>query len=425
MLKVVIIFLLAALLLAQFGCSQKPDGAPRENAPYWVKECLSPLSEWYCGSGASNAEAKGDMVEQIRSTVSSEQSSELKRTKRQQTGEEKSETIIQEDKQKINISTGDIEVAGMERPWTSSNGTVHVAVKKEVLADFYSYKIKSFLTSAYDEFNRAKAYAEGDTNKSALDKVNAIKDTLENNMDSWVKILRIAGGSYNAADTTKKALLLLADSLNRANTAKELVRQLKPMGASLVRFANAVIYEKHPKRKNEAWQKTIDMWRKFVPLLNDLNGLDKEKAAPFEPVRALYARAKEDYQSYCKNQKVYWEDKIEDECSIASFSELSRRIKIEKSKCLNGLKFKFSCIDKCSPISFGVQCSFEPSLEIKSCNEDALYLRLLGDGEPATGIDVNNNKNKAKEELIENFPKSAFFNEWERVIKEWMPQCTE
>jgi hypothetical protein len=201
------------MFIALFGCSSKiVQTSSRENAPYWVQEC-SVSSEWYCGFGASNAEAMSKMAEQISVKINSEQSRKIEQTKIQRAGEGKSETVSQKSKQEIKISTGDVEVAGTQF-YMQQNGTVHAAVKRADLADFYSYKIKTFLNFADIEFERAEAGTEKGNAKLALSKINAIKDTLENNLDSWTSILHIAGGSGSEAVSMKKReLLLLADGL--------------------------------------------------------------------------------------------------------------------------------------------------------------------------------------------------------------------
>jgi hypothetical protein len=206
-------FLLAALLLALFGCGSKTSQtSPSGNAPYWVSECDVP-SQWYCGSGKNNAEAMRNMVEQMRVKVNS---------KTEQVTNIAGKDAQLNYKQKINISTGDIEVAGVTF-YSSPSGTVYVSVRKEDLADFYGHKIIKVISFADLELERAEADTEEGNTKLALKRINAIKDTLENNFDSWVTILHAAGGrgSENASEK-KRELLLLADGINReiCRTAK-------------------------------------------------------------------------------------------------------------------------------------------------------------------------------------------------------------
>jgi hypothetical protein len=117
--------------------------------------------------------------------------------------------------------------------------------------------------------------------------------------------------------------------------------------------------------------------------------------------------------------KVFWQDDGSN-CSKAVFAVLSRRnIKMEESGCSGGLKLSLSCLEKCKPYAVGTECSSEPSLSIESCGGEKFS--LLKAGTPVTGNDPHS-ANKAKEKLLENFPKSVFFNEWEKEIKEWL--CT-
>ena len=83
--------------------------------------------------------------------------------------------------------------------------------------------------------------------------------------------------------------------MTRPDAAKGFVERLKPIAAALEFAANAAIDSKHPKDKSKAWQKTKSLWGEFMPLQVMIDGLDKEKAALFEPVAALYAKAKDRY----------------------------------------------------------------------------------------------------------------------------------
>jgi hypothetical protein len=69
-----------------------------------------------------------------------------------------------------------------------------------------------------------------------------------------------------------------------------------------------------------------------------------------------------------------------------------------------------------------MECSANPSLAVESCGGEKYS--MLKAKEPVIGSDAYN-KNMARENLIENLSKAAFFKEWEKEIMKWVPQCTE
>jgi hypothetical protein len=209
--------------------------------------------------------------------------------------------------------------------------------------------------------------------------------------------------------------------MSKAKAAKEFIERERLISDSLDLLSNAALNTAHPKRKNDAWRKSQMLWGESIKIQSLLENWGIQPASPGMANEA-YSKIRENYKAYCKSQKVYWEENAENECSNASFSELSKRVKIEKSGCSNGLKFKFSCSEKCKSSSFGIECSFEPSLAIESCNAESYS--LLRTREPIMGSDMHS-KSKALEKLIENLSRAAFFSEWEREIKEWVPQCAE
>jgi hypothetical protein len=341
--KVKLAHLLAALLLALFGCGSKTaQTAPGEAAPDWVKECAGPPGEWYCGSGASNAEAMGKMVSLIVVNIKSEYSREVEQTVIQRVEEEikKSETILQKDKQKVEASTGNIEVAGIEF-YSSPSGSIYAGVKKEDLVNIYSHKIKTFFAYADLEFERAEADTEEGNTKLALKRINAIKDTLENNLDSWVMILYIAGGrGSEPASMKKRDLLLLVDGLNR---------------------------------------------------------------------------------EICKTAKLHWSSEQDDRYSNIAFSKLSnsKRLKMEKARCKNsGVSLDFKNEEPhCSYIHGLYKCSCKVSLSLASC-EGVEHLLLENSVEG-----VHQKKEFALEKMQNNMKAATFWEEWEKEVKEWVPQC--
>ena len=208
--------------------------------------------------------------------------------------------------------------------------------------------------------------------------------------------------------------------MGKADAAKPYLERQRLAADSLEMASNAALNEKRPKPKKEAWGKTQMLWNRFAGIQNLLDGWGIE-SKHFEPASGNYAKAREDYKDYCKKMKVHWEDS-ENECSDAGFARLSSKVKMEKSECSGGLKLRFACTEKCKAVSFGVECSFEPSLAIESCEGERYS--MLRAKEPVTGSDMHN-ANRAQEDLIANLSKAAFFNEWEKEIGEWIPQCAD
>jgi hypothetical protein len=209
--------------------------------------------------------------------------------------------------------------------------------------------------------------------------------------------------------------------MSRADAAKGFEERQRLIADSLEIVSHVEMGTEHPKRKNDAWRKTKNLWNEFMKIQKLLEGWGIERNEFLEPTSKTYSKTKEDYKSYCVKQKTYWKD-TENDCSKVVFSELSKRIKIEKSECASGLNLRFSCSEKCEASSYGVECAFEPSLAIESCNGELYSLQKIK--EPVRGSDMYNS-GKAKENLIKNLSAADFFREWEKDIKEWVPQCED
>jgi len=206
--------------------------------------------------------------------------------------------------------------------------------------------------------------------------------------------------------------------MTKSDASKGFIERQRKLADSLSLVSATVQSTEHPRQKNEAWKKTQMLHNEFVRIQYLLDGWGIK--SPYT-ASEIYAKAKENYRSYCQNMKVFWQD-AGNECSNAVFAVLSQKIKIEKSGCTGGLNMKFNCAEKCKNSSYGIECSYDPSLSIESCGGESYA--LLKAGAPATGIDVGN-ESKAREKLADNLPKAAFLNEWEKEIKEWTPQCAD
>ena len=208
--------------------------------------------------------------------------------------------------------------------------------------------------------------------------------------------------------------------MTRPDAAKGFVERLKPIAAALEFAANAAIDSKHPKDKSEAWQKTKRLWSEFMPLQVMIEGLDKEKAALFEPVAALYAKAKDNYLGYCQTAKLYWNPE-EDSApySDIAFSKLSKNIKLEKASCTgSGISLIYKNAGHECKYAGMFRCSHKPSLLIASCYGEEY--RLLENPNVETFQKVEEVALKRLHEKLEYEP---FWGEWEQEIKQWRPIC--
>jgi len=206
--------------------------------------------------------------------------------------------------------------------------------------------------------------------------------------------------------------------MSKADAAKSFLERQRLLEDSLSLASNTAISTEHPKHKNEAWRKTQMLYNNFVGIQYLIDGWGVKSPYMADEV---YSRAREDYRNYCRNMRIFWQD-ASNECSEAVFAILSKKIKMEKSECSGGLKLNFNCSEKCKSSSFGIECSYEPSLSIESCGGQSYS--LLKAQTPATGSDMDS-ESKAKEKLVENLPKAFFFGEWEKEVKKWVPQCTD
>ncbi|MCL1967809.1 MAG: hypothetical protein FWF67_07985 [Fibromonadales bacterium] len=206
--------------------------------------------------------------------------------------------------------------------------------------------------------------------------------------------------------------------LSKADAAKSFIERQRLVLDSLGFVSNTALNTEHPKYKNEAWRRTKMLYNDFMRSQYVLRGWGI--SSPYS-AEEIYAKADENYKNYCKSVKVFWQD-AGNECSDAVFATFSRKIKIEKSKCSGGLNLSFYCSEKCKSASFGIECSYDPSLAIEACGGEKYS--MLKAPTPVKGGDMYNEA-KAREKLADNLQKAAFLNEWENEVKQWVPQCSD
>jgi len=246
----------------------------------------------------------------------------------------------------------------------------------------------------------------------------------ENLGSEYESELVVEANLLNAHDTRTLLVERKADEtgavvcMAKADAAKGFLERQRLVIDSLGLASNTASSTEHPRRKNEAWRKTQMLYTDFIRIQNLLEGWGVK--SPYS-ADEIYSNARETYKNYCQSVKIFWQD-AGNECSNAAFARLSKKIKIEKSKCSGGLNLSFNCSEKCKSSSYGIECSYEPSLAIESCGGEKYS--MLKVQTPTIGSDMYNEA-KAREKLTENLSKADFFNEWEKEIKEWIPQCAD
>ncbi|MCL2260009.1 MAG: hypothetical protein FWC15_01485 [Fibromonadales bacterium] len=206
--------------------------------------------------------------------------------------------------------------------------------------------------------------------------------------------------------------------MSRADAAKGFIERQRHVASSLEFAANAILETKHPKLKSEAWQRAKPLWNEFMRLQVMIEGLDKA-AAVFEPVKAMYAKAKEDYLGYCQTAKLYWNPEHDDFYSEKAFAKLSKSSKLEKASCKgNGVSLVYrNSGHRCEQAGI-FKCYHKPSLLVASC-----YGEEYGILESPNVEVFQKREDVALEKLREKLEYESFWSDWEKEIKQWSPQC--
>jgi hypothetical protein len=173
----------------------------------------------------------------------------------------------------------------------------------------------------------------------------------------------------------------------------------------------------HPKQKNEARRKVDSLWARALASQGLLEswgtGGDIGKAKDFRDAM------EDDYKDYCQTAKLHWNSEHETTYTEIAFANLSRKLRIEKSPCDGrGISLVYKNPDgKCEHAGI-FSCSHQPSLLLASC--DGTEYRLLS---VSNVVGFHQKEDVALERLQSKLRDEAFWNEWEREIKQWSPQC--
>jgi len=204
----------------------------------------------------------------------------------------------------------------------------------------------------------------------------------------------------------------------KSDAAKGFLERQRLVMDSLGIVSGTALNTGHPKHKNEAWHRTQMLYNDFIKIQNLLEGWGVK--SPYS-ADEIYTKTRENYKNYCQSVKIFWQD-VKNDCSDAVFAIFSRKVKLEKSKCSGGLNLSFYCSERCKSSSYGIECSYEPSLAIEACGGEKYS--MLKAPKPVTGSDMYN-ETKAREDLAKNLQNAAFLNEWENEVKQWVPQCSD
>ncbi|MDR2732379.1 MAG: hypothetical protein LBB36_04085 [Fibromonadaceae bacterium] len=212
--------IMLSVLVAMFS-SQLAYG--QDIIPLWVSDTWRsasyPSTEWYTGFARDKAndspdKSKYEMIEkdaqnklsesivvQLQGTTTVESTSRQK-----QSGKNISETTNKNYRQEI-TSTSNAVLAKVETYsyFDKESGYIYgfATVKKKDLANFYRGNINTLFTFAEKEFAMAEQLAEQGKNKTALDKINVVEDSLKS-VGYWSSFLQIV--ENDNSHTTKEAI---------------------------------------------------------------------------------------------------------------------------------------------------------------------------------------------------------------------------
>jgi len=299
----------------------------------------------------------------------------------------------------VECGAGDFRGQGVEASEPEALSAARSAIAQQIQS---SVKVQQTHTQSQTLANGSESLSSGYAAKTV------IEAALSNAHDA--RIMRIERGTGEVG-----AVLCMS----RPDAAKGFVERLRPIAASLEFAANAAIDEKHPRLKSEAWQKTQQIWNEFTGLHSMIEGLDKEKAATFEPVASLYAKARDGYLSYCQTAKLYWNPEENNPYSEVAFSKLSKNLKLEKASCKgNGISLIYKNTGHECKYAGNFRCSHKPTLLIASCYGEEY--RLLENPNVET---FQNVEEVALRKLREKLEYETFWRDWEQEIKQWRPIC--
>jgi len=181
---------------------------------------------------------------------------------------------------------------------------------------------------------------------------------------------------------------------------------------------------KRRKIDKNAFDRAVEIKNNMIGFESILEVLKQMNTSLQKEYDEIYADIKNEYFLEA-NKKLHWKPEKQTAYSNITFSKLSERIQMEESSCPKKSRdfvLVFSEVEKCGSNSLEIECSLKPSLAIQSCAGEKYS--ILTTKETITGSN-GYSKGKAKENLIENLSKAGFFKEWEKEIKEVMPECSK
>jgi len=252
-----------------------------------------------------------------------------------------------------------------------------------------------------------------------------ISNGKENLSSEYTSITIAKAALPNAHDARVLRKNKIGDKINivvcmtKADAAKGFIERQRLVADSLELASTTALKTEHPKRKNEAWNKTQMLWNEFARIQNLLDGWGIEKTSFYEPANESYSQAREDYKGYCQTSKLHWKPERESEYSSIAFSMLSKNLKMEKSACQgNGISLVYRNTEPDCSYEFGIyNCLYKPSLSLLSC-DGTEYLLLENIIENS-----HERQNLALERIKDSFRAADFWKRWEREIEEWSPKC--
>jgi hypothetical protein len=258
-----------------------------------------------------------------------------------------------------------------------------------------------------NEYRQSQQVLGGKENlSSGYESKAIIEATLQNAQDA--RVHRIERGVSEVG-----AVLCIS----RADAAKPYKQSQNLLKDSIEFAALLGLKAIHPKEKSQARDKVNSLWDRMLASQGLLEswgmGGDISKAKGFRDA------VEDDYKDYCQNAKLHWNPERENLYSEIAFARLSQKHKIEKSHCGGrGVSLVYKSSENKCEFAGAFKCSHHPSLLVASC-EGVEYKLLKG---PDVGS-FHQKEDVALERLQAKLRDEVFWNEWDREIGEWSPQC--
>ena len=207
--------------------------------------------------------------------------------------------------------------------------------------------------------------------------------------------------------------------MSKKDAAKGFAERLQLVADSMSLVSHVLPSIKHPKQKNEAWYKAQMFWSEAMKLQDMLNGFGAKETDLFETASEIFSKTVDNYKEYCQSVRLYWNPECQNVYSEMAFATLSKKLRIEKSKCKgDGISLVYKNDEPNCSAKFGLHsCTSQVSLSVGSCGgTEYLLLENAVDG-------VHQKPDFALERMQERLKTADFWEKWIQEIQLWRPLC--